>query len=150
MENNNEQNKQDTIMSDLSMIFDNFIKTGNVEKEKEVVPGFKVRLKVLNTGELLVAESIMNTNSAPADIVARVRAASILSQAIVSLNGSPIEREDLNKQDIRVRRTMLYTELLKMPAMAIHKAYEFYVECVNEQNRKYENIGETVKEMQNF
>ena len=147
-----EQNKEEKndITQDLSMIFENFIKTGVVEKEKEIVPGFKIKVKVLNTGELLVAESIMNNSSAPADIVARVRAASILSQAILILNGSPVEREDLSKEDIRVRRAMLYTELLKMPAMVIHKAYEFYIECVEEQNGKYTNIGETIKDMQNF
>lgn len=148
--NNQTETKQDTVTGDLSMIFDNFIKTGAVEKEKEVVPGFKIRLKVLNTGELLVAESIMNTNSAPSDIVARVRAASILSQAIMVLNGSPIERDDLDSNDIRRRRAVLYSELLKMPARAIHRAYEFYIECVNEQNSKYDNIGETIQEMQNF
>ena len=151
MNQNNEQNiEKNSVTSDLSMIFENFIKTGVVEKEKEVVPGFKIKVKVLNTGELLVAESIMNTSTAPSDIVARVRAASILSQAIITLNGSPVEREDLSKEDIRVRRAMLYTELLKMPAMAIHKAYEFYIECVDEQNNKYSNVKETIQEMQNF
>lgn len=148
MEQNNKENTD--INKDLSMIFENFIKTGNVEEEKEIVPGFKIRVKVLNTGELLVAESIMNNSTAPADIVARVRAASILSQAILSLNGSIIEREDLTKEDIRVRRAMLYTELLRMPAMVIHKAYEFYIDCVNEQNNKYQNIGETMRDIQNF
>lgn len=151
MQTMQEQNQEKMdVTKDLSMIFENFIKTGVVEEEKEIVPGFKIRVKVLNTGELLIAESIMNNSSAPADIVARVRAASILSQAILTLNGSPVEREDLSKEDIRVRRAMLYTELLKMPAMVIHKAYEFYIECVNKQNSKYDNISETMKDMQNF
>lgn len=149
MEQNNKNVNQE-LNKDLSMIFDNFIKTGVVEKEKEIVRGFKLRLKVLNTGELLVAESIMNNSTAPSDIVARVRAASILSQAIISLNGSEIERDDLEKDEIRVRRAMLYTELLKMPAMVIHKAYEFYIDCVNEQNNKYNNVSETIGEIQNF
>ena len=148
MEQNNKE--KNDITKDLSMIFDNFIKSGVVENEREIVPGFKIRVKVLNTGELLVAESIMNNSSAPADIVARVRAASILSQAILMLNGSPIEREDLSSEEVRIRRAMLYTELLKMPAMVIHKAYQFYIECVEEQNSKYSNIKETMEDIQNF
>ena len=148
MEQNNKE--KNDITKDLSMIFDNFIKSGVVENEREIVPGFKIRVKVLNTGELLVAESIMNNSSAPADIVARVRAASILSQAILMLNGSPVEREDLSSEEVRIRRAMLYTELLKMPAMVIHKAYQFYIECVEEQNSKYSNIKETMEDIQNF
>ena len=44
-----EQNKEEKndITQDLSMIFENFIKTGVVEKEKEIVPGFKIKVKVL-------------------------------------------------------------------------------------------------------
>lgn len=143
-----EENKHNN--SDLSMIFENFIKTGRVEKEKEIVKGFTIRLKVLNTGELLIAESIMNSNSAPADIVARVRAASILSQALITLNGSKIERDDFTKEEIRIRRSLLYTELLKMPAMVIQKTYKFYIDCVEEQNSKYQDIPAMMEEIENF
>lgn len=144
-----EENKKE-MNEDLSMIFDTFIKNGEVQKEKEVVPGFKVKLKVLNTGELMTAESIMGRSSAPSDIVAKVRAASILSQAILSINGVVINREDYTIEETRRRRLALYQQLLKMPSVAIHKTYEFYIECVEEQNSKYENFKETTDKLEAF
>lgn len=134
----------------MALLFDNFIKTGVIEKEKEIVEGFKIKLRVLNTGELLIAESIMKESTAPVDIVARIRAASILSQSIISINGSKINRDDFSEMDVRKRRIVLYQQLLRMPAIVIQKTYEFYMECVNEQNSKYENFKETADEIRNF
>lgn len=149
----NEQNKQQNIEEtnkDLLNIFDNFIKTGMVEDEKEVVPGFKIKVKVLNVQELLDAESIMGAEQAPADVVAKVRGASILSQAIIRLNGADIEKESLNKQEIRVRRVILYKQLLSLPGIVVQKMYEFYIECLKRQEEKYVNFDETVDEIRNF
>lgn len=135
---------------DLTLIFDSFIKNGEVQKEKEIAKGFKVKLRALDTGELLIAESIMDKSTAPADIVAKVRAASILSQAIVAVNDVPIEREDYNNIEIRRRRMQLYTQLLKMPPVIIHKTYEFYIECVEDQNSKYRDFEKTTDQIKGF
>ena len=144
------QMEDENMNSDLNLFFDGFIKTGNVVEEKEVTQGFKVKVKVLDTGELLIAESIMSNSSAPVDIVARVRAASILSQAIISINEIPIDRDDYTEKEIRMRRGLLYKQLLKMPPVVVEKAYRFYIECVEKQNSKYENFQETVGDMKNF
>jgi len=151
MSNKEKETMEDENMNaDLNNFFENFIKSGAVEDEEEVVPGFKIKVKVLDTGELLIAESIMNSSTAPSDIVARVRAASILSQALISINSIPIERDDYDAQESRMRRSLLYKQLLKMPAMVIEKAYAFYIKCVKDQNNKFENFQETVEKIKNF
>ena len=152
---NNEQSQNSENLTDptfdkeLDVFFENFLKEGVVIKEKEVVPGFKIKVKVLNTEELLVAESILTNQNPhiPSDVIIKVRAASILSQAILKLNDMDIEREDLPELDNNMRRRALYKQILKMPALVIQKAYEFYVEAVREQNALYdspEKLGEKI------
>jgi hypothetical protein len=137
---------------ELNLFFDNFLKEGIIIKEKEISPGFKVKLKVLNTEELLVAESILSSSNPhiPSDVIIKVRAASILSQAILNLNDMAIEREDLTDQENNNRRNGLYKQILKMPALLIKKTYELYVEAVTEQNALYENPSELGKKIENF
>lgn len=149
-DNNNKNKKEEDLNSDLQFLFDGFIKEGKIVDEKEVVPGFKVKLKVLDTGELLIAESIMSESTAPVDIVARVRAASILSQAIIELNGAVIEKEGSSPQDIRIRRALLYKQLLKLPAIVVQKSYAFYIDCVKKQDKKYTDVQKTMDEIENF
>ena len=50
------ENKENELGQDLFKIFDNFIKTGVVVEEKEVVNGMKIKLKILNNSEHLEAE----------------------------------------------------------------------------------------------
>lgn len=146
----NIDNKETELGKDLFNIFDGFVKKGTVVEEREVISGFKVKLKVLNVSELMEAESIINIDRAPSDIVAKVRGASILSQAILTLNGNDIEKENLTKEEIRTRRFILYKQLLTLPAIVIQKIYSFYIECVKKQERYYSDFGKTVDEMQNF
>jgi hypothetical protein len=137
---------------ELSNFFENFLKEGIVIKEKEVVPGLKIKLKVLNTEELLIAESILSNQNPhiPTDVMIKVRAASILSQSIIKLNDMDIEREDLSDEENGFRRRGLYKQVLKMPALVIQKAYEFYVEAVQEQNRLYNSPKDLSDKISNF
>lgn len=144
------QDKKVSANSDLSLLFENFLKPGIVIKEKEIVPGYTLKVKPLGTGELLMAEAIMDSAKAPSDIVAKVRGASILSQAIISINGLEIEPEGKTAEEIRLRRIELYAQLLKTPPVIVHKSYQFYISCVEEQNKKYENLDEVTKEVENF
>lgn len=146
----NIEDKKEDITSDLNDFFDNFIKEGSIIEEREIVPKFKVKVRVLSTGELVAAEAIMSRSSAPSDVVAKVRGCSILSQAIVALNDNPIELPTYTEDECRRRRIILYKQLLKMPAIVIHKAYKFYVECVTKQNNLYTDFGETVNKIENF
>lgn len=151
MVNNDKKIEKENENKDLDLLLNDFIKNGIVEKTKLIVPGFKVRLKVLDTGELLTAEAFMDMSVAPKDIVARVRAASILSQAIISINDVDIIPEGFDSQNYIIsRKRDLYQKLLKMPAMVVQKTYEFYIECVKEQNDKYEDLEGTIEDIKNF
>jgi hypothetical protein len=148
-----EENKvQDfNVNQDITLFFNNFIKSGEVIKERTVAPNFKVKLRVLNTGELLAAESVLlSTEGIASDIVAKVRAASILSQAVISINGIDIEKENLKKEENNMRRSSLYQQLLKTPAIIVQKAYALYIEAVKEQNEMYDDIGELTEKTKNF
>ena len=138
--------------SDLSLFFENFIKTGIVTKEREIVPGFKVKLKVLNIGELMSAETIsfqMNSDF-PVDVVLKLRSASVLSQAILSVNGIEILKDSNTKQENRSRQNLLYRQLLDMPAYVIQKTYELYIEAVEEQNNIYKTANSVGDKIENF
>lgn len=137
-------------MDELNSLLDDFILNGRVEKTKLVVPGFNVKLKALDTGELLIAEALMDNSSAPKDIVARVRAASILSQAIIEINDVKIDIEGAGYSVNKAKRLKLYRQLLKMPAMVVQKTYEFYLECVETQNGKYSDPTELIEDVKNF
>lgn len=146
-----ENAKDFNTMEDLNLFFDNFIKQGEVVKEKEVVNGFKIKLKVLNTEELLSAETVMySAKNIPVDVVQKVRGASILSLAIISINGIPVEKEDAEKSENFQRRSNLYRQLLSLPAYVVQKSYEFYLEAVKEQNRIYSDVKEVEKKLKIF
>lgn len=140
------------ILDDLNAIFDDFIKSGTIAMEKEVVPGFKVALKVLSTGELLSAEAVISASNPniPFDIMQKVRAASILSQAITSINGVPIEREGFDKDDVRARRNALYSQMLKMPALVVQETYKLYMDAFAAQNELYANHEQARTAIENF
>lgn len=136
---------------DLDLFFNDFIKKGRVEKEGEVVPGLRVRLKVLNTGELVSAEALMRMSSEfPPDVVVKIRGASILSQAILSINNYEIEKENMEIEQIKQRRSKLYRQLLEMPAYVVQKTYELYLDAVIEQNKFYSEAKETAGKIKNF
>jgi hypothetical protein len=143
--------KNFTVDDDLDLFFNDFIKKGHIEKEEEVVPGFKIKLKVLNTGESLSAETIMKTEQGvPYDIVQKVRAASILSQAILSINGLQIAKDGDNAEITKLKRTGLYKRLLDMPAYVIQKAFDLYIDAVTEQTRLYSDSEGTTEKVKNF
>lgn len=135
---------------EISSIFDNFIKSGYLTKEKEVVPGLKVKVKVLNTGELLAAQTIMSHENAPSDIVVKLRAASILSQCLLEFDGTKVVPDICDEREERARRVLLYSKLLQMPSLVIQKMYELYLEAVKDQNNKYSDLSKTGEEIENF
>jgi hypothetical protein len=135
---------------DLDNIFDTFIKEGSITKEKEIVPGFRIKLKVLSVGELLSAEAAINADMMPMDVVVRARSARILSVALVSINGVDIERPSDTKEVVLERRNACYRKLLDMAPIVIQKAYEYYIELVKEQTAYYEKDKKLVEETENF
>lgn len=122
-----------------SLITDNVI-------TKEVTIGKNVFvLKTLSTGEYLESAYIYIASipDIPNDVVSRVRLISNLSYAVVSINGMVIESEDKEKE--QREREKLYTTLLKMPPPVIDSLSIAFGELIEEQNKLFGNIGETIE-----
>ena len=76
------------------------IEKGTPRKTAKIMDGFEIELKVLNSNELMDAESLaiaMNRN-VPRDIVEKARLVSILASATTKINGVDMEREDPKDQ----------------------------------------------------
>lgn len=152
MSQNTENNtKEFTPNDDLDLFFNDFIKRGDVCKEREIVPGFNIKVRVLSTGELISAEAVMRTTpNFPMDVVQKVRCASILSQAIISINGMQVVKEGSSKEEEYSRRSNLYKRLLDMASYVVTKSYELYLEAVTEQSELYTNPEKVSKKIENF
>ena len=146
-------NKKESFLSlDIENIFENFIKPGVITREKTVAKGVTVEVKPLNPAELFSAEAEIKANNpriAP-DIIAKLRSASVLSYAVVSLNGVKIEKEGISQDDLIIRRAALYKQLMQTPMYVLQKMYEFYLEVVDEQRKLYENPKELNESLENF
>lgn len=136
---------------DITNIFDNLIRDGYYSEEKEVIPGFKVKLRGLSTNEMFRAEAEVNEQNPniPTDIVAKLRAAKMLAYAIISINGSLIEDSDMDKATVKARRAALYTQLVQSPPVFVTKTYEFYLEVVAKEYKHY-SFDTIIKETKNF
>lgn len=135
---------------DIVHFFENFLKPGVIIREKEIAPGMVVKLKALNVEEMLIAESIIEEGKAPNDILFKVRGASTLSQAIISINDIIIEHPDKDNKENRIRRDELYRNLLKMAPVLLQKIYMFYIETVKEQDSIYSDSEKLGKDIENF
>lgn len=124
---------------DLNTFFEGFIKQGRIAEEHDFGNGMTVSLRPLNMGELIEAEAIIRNSNPdiPMDSMVKLRAASILSKAIIKIGGNLIEREDMDEEQIRMRRFTLYTQLIKMPPHLITQMYAFYLETVHKQDAFY-------------
>ena len=110
--------KEDTLSKDFLGILDNVITKSEFIKTCKISPDLEVELRVLDVGELLVAESRIAINPAalPTDIALRARNLSIVAEATVSLNGVPIKRESMTEEENRARIRSLYNKYLKLPS----------------------------------
>ncbi|MEG0728124.1 MAG: hypothetical protein RR420_00740 [Anaerovoracaceae bacterium] len=134
----------------INNFFEDFIKRGQIVEEKEVLPGMNIKLRALNTEESLNAESIIRESKLPADIVAKVRAASILSQALISINGMPIVDENDSDDIQRIKRMHMYNNLMKTAPVAVEKMYALYVQAVNKQVEIHNSPSIMMEECENF
>ena len=145
------ENTTPDVTFDIANIFDNLIKDGVYSEEKEVLPGFKVKLRGLNTNEMFRAEAEINRQNPniPVDITAKLRCAKILAYAIISLNGDLIADETMSEEMVLQRRLALYTQLVQCPPIFVIKTYEFYLDVVNKENHHYD-FKTIVEETENF
>lgn len=140
------------VTMDITNIFDNLIKDGMYSEEKEVLPGFKVKLRGLNTNEMFRAEAEINRQNPniPVDITAKLRCAKILAYAIISINGDLIADESsMDEEMIANRRLALYSQLVQCPPIFVIKTYEFYLDVVNKENNHYD-FKRISEETENF
>lgn len=138
---------------DLNTFFEGFIKQGVFTEEHDFGNGMKVTVKPLNMGELIEAEAIIrNSNpNIPMDSMVKLRAAAILSKAIVKIGDSVIERTDMDEEQISMRRFTLYAQLIKMPPSLITKMYAFYIEVVQKQDAFYTApVGDMIDKAEDF
>ncbi len=160
MENKEINEQQKKINDELYNFFNNFITKGKVYKEKEVAPGFFVKLRALTTEEIIEAESVImhaTDNLIVSDISVRIRSCSILSFAIEVLGDKEIytaeeltgaTEEDKNKANYK--RAAMYNNLLKLPPQLLSKMYDLYLEAVKEQNSLYRDPSQIEEQSENF
>lgn len=145
--------EKDFLSRDFLSVLDNVITKSEFSKEFKINNSLTIELRVLETGELLVAESRvgLNPNLIPTDITYRARNLSILAAATVSLNGIPIKRKEMTEEENSARVTSLYKKFLKMPASLADEMCSKYEELSIEQ-REFINkdFGELSKDIENF
>lgn len=142
------EKREKDICKDMDLIFDGLIKRGVIIEEREIVKGFKIKVKPLTTGELILAEAVYSSKASD-DFLVKVRAASILSKAIISINGNSVENDAFSAEENNQRRRALYNHLLELPMIIVTKAYDFYLECVHKQNNIFED-GQAGEAIENF
>ncbi len=138
MSENNKNNERDF---EFESFFDNLITKGYIEKEREILKGFTVKVRPLNSDEQIGAESITIANNpyVPRDTIEKIRVISMLSKAIVSVNGVAIEGKEARKK--------LHEKLLSLPTHINDDLYALYVDCIEEQRKLYmdEELGEKIE-----
>ena len=147
------EKKEDTLSKDFLGILDNVITKSEFIKTCKISPDLEVELRVLDVGELLVAESRIAINPAalPTDIALRARNLSIVAEATVSLNGVPIKRESMTEEENRARIRSLYNKYLKLPSTIADKICNEYKKLVKEQGEFLSKSSEELKkDIENF
>lgn len=142
-----ENKKLEEKISGLDLIFENFIKPGEFTEEKEVVPGFKIKVKPLNMGDLAIADLVLKEGMSM-DTATKMRSAKILSKAILSLNGHKIEG-DTEAEESAIRDA-LYKDILKLPVVVVQKAFEFYFEVSNKRDKFFTDPKQIEEAIENF
>ena len=137
---------------DFEIFMDNLITKGKIEKEKEITPEFKIKLRPLDVDEQIIAESVVMANNPyiPYDTVQKIRAISILSKAIISINSIPICKEDTSEKEEEEIRGKLYKKMMKLPGSIIDDAYNFYFETVLEKKKLYQDGDALNENIKNF
>lgn len=119
--------------------FNNFIKTGTVQREFEITKDFKVKLKVLNTQETTIADAMFTADNPVLNEAGflKLRSAAIIAMATVSINDIDVVEGESPIGRISNARYSLYGYFLKMPMEILEKIWDCYLEISKEQSDKY-------------
>jgi len=145
---NKTENRSESKIIALDNIFDDFIKPGQIQEEKEIVPGFKIKVKPLNLQDLALSDLVNGADMMPNDVLVKVKAAKVLSMAILAVNDKLIESDDENEES--KLREALYKNLMKLPAIVVQKSYEFYLDISKKRDELFINSKEVSETLENF
>ena len=136
-------------MNVFDSFFNNFIKTGVIQREFKITEDFKIKLKVLNNEENAIADAmfVIDNPSLTESGYLRLRSAAIIAMATVSINGADVVEGEKPIGHISNARYSLYGYFLKMPTEIMAKIWDFYLEISQEQSDKYS--GGVVEEVKN-
>jgi hypothetical protein len=148
------EQKPDTavITNDINNISDDFIKQGFPPQEKEIFPGFTVKLRPLSYNEMCRAESEISRQNpdVPPDVTVKLRCGKILSYAITEINGIPMEDKEVPERNM-LRRIALYDRFMTGPTDLVQETYKFYLQTVEAENAYYRKpIREIEEGIENF
>lgn len=141
--------EKDNNVNAFSNFFDNFIKTGVINREFTITDDFKLKMKVLNSEETSVAEAMFTADNPVLSDTGylRLRSAAMVAMATVSINGIPFEEGSAPIGGISQSRRSLYGYYLKMPTEVMAKIWDCYLEIAEEQREKY--AGDMVEDVKN-
>lgn len=131
---------------DINSFFEDIIKKNQFVREKDFGNGFVIKLKPLNVGELIEAEAIIRNGNPgiPIDTMVKLRAAAILSKAIIQIGNKPVESDELTDEENQMRRFALYSQLIQLPPLLITDMYSFYLSAVAEEEAFYSASGKDI------
>lgn len=142
------ENKENQEINVFENFFNNFIKTGTVQREFDIAKDFKVKLKVLNTQETTIADAMFTADNPILNESGflKLRSAAIIAMATVAINGIDVVEGNTSIGRISSARYSLYGYFLKMPMEILEKIWDCYLEIAKEQSDKYsENTVDEVK-----
>lgn len=140
--------KNDNTINVFDSFFNNFIKTGVVQKDFEIAEDFKIKLKVLNSEEDTIADAMFMTNNPTLTNAGylKLRSAAIIAMSTVAINGVEVVEGATPIGKISNARYSLYGYFLKMPPEVMSKIWNCYLEISKEQSDKYsEGVTEEIK-----
>lgn len=136
--------KTDHTILNLQNIFANFLKPGKVLKEKEILPGLKVKLAPIGVGKIAVSQNVNAGNMSSA----KISACRVLSESIEEINGEPVTGE--TEEELAKVRNALLKNLLELPPFVIQELYDFYLQVEREQEEILRNPGDLQTAIENF
>ena len=145
----NKETKETKEINVFDNFFNNFIKTGTVQREFEIAKDFKVKLKVLNTEESTIADAMFTADNPILNDAGflKLRSAAVIAMATMSVNGIEVIEGESPIGRISNARYSLYGYFLKMPMEILEKLWDCYLEILKEQSDKYS--GGVVDEIKN-
>ena len=137
---------KEVLTEDVSSLLDELITDGRVSREFTVTDRLKITLRTLTIEEILEADTvnIAAEERVPKDVIDRVRGVCTLVYATEKLNNIKIIVDDWEKT--RANRNMLREKYMKFPPGLFEKIYGYYLELVDEVNKKLlVNIGSNIE-----